>query len=200
MLAARGTAQSEVLTRITIYLTLVSAGLVTIGLLGQASGFQGWFAASALSILGFLSLIGVLTQIRVMNVGEEDMMYVVAMNRLRVAYNDLDPVVAHYFLAASSDDREGMERTYSFLRRRSASHLIGSSNTLMMVVNAVVVGLTAGSLTAVTTGSLAASIAVGTAVGVLLFGGSFWYSVATFLSTWRRYEPLRRSPGPSPNW
>src|SRR3954468_13931483 len=62
LLAARGTAQSEVLTRITIYLTLVSAGLVTIGLLGQATNFGDWFAGAALAILGFLTLIGLMTQ------------------------------------------------------------------------------------------------------------------------------------------
>src|SRR6478752_7187295 len=79
LLAARGTAQSEVLTRITIYLTLVSAGLVTIGLLAQATGFRDWFAGAFLSILGFLTLIGLMTQTRVFNVAEEDLMYVVAM-------------------------------------------------------------------------------------------------------------------------
>lgn len=192
LLAARGTAQSEVLTRITIFLTLVSAGLVTIGLLGQALDFRGWFAGASLSILAFLCVIGLMTQIRVMNVSEEDMMYVVAMNRLRVGYTELDPVVARYFLAATTDDRPGMERTYSFLRKRSASHLIGSSNMLMMVVNAVVFGLTAGSIVAAAGGAVAASIGVGVVVGLLLFGGSFWYSGRTFLATWRNYVPLRR--------
>lgn len=57
LLAARSTAQSEVLSRITIFLTLVSAGLVTIGLLGQASGFRGWFGGASLAILAFLALI-----------------------------------------------------------------------------------------------------------------------------------------------
>src|SRR5919112_134509 len=79
LLAARSTAQSEVLTRITIFLTLVSAGLVTIGLLGQASGYDGWFSPAMLGILAFLAVIGLITQLRVLNVGAEDMMYVVAM-------------------------------------------------------------------------------------------------------------------------
>src|SRR5918993_3036858 len=104
LLAARGTAQSEVLTRISIFLTLVSAGLITIGLLGQASDFDGWFTPATLAILAFLCLIGFMTQVRVMNVSEEDMMYVVAMNRIRGAYVDLDPVVEEVFLASPFDD------------------------------------------------------------------------------------------------
>src|SRR5689334_10843196 len=98
LLAARGTAQSEVLTRITIFLTLVSAGLVTIGLLGQATQFDRWFTGAALAILGFLALIGLMTQMRVFNIAEEDLMYVIAMNRLRGAYVDLDPPIERYFL------------------------------------------------------------------------------------------------------
>ena len=125
------------LTRITIFLTLVSAGLVTIGLLGQATQFDGWFAGAALAILGFLALIGLMTQTRVFNVAEEDLMYVIAMNRLRGAYVDLDPPIERYFLAATADDRLGSERTYSFLRVRNFSHLFGSSFMLIMVVNAL---------------------------------------------------------------
>ena len=86
LLAARSTAQNEVLARITIYLTLVSAGLVTIGLLGQATNFGSWFAVAALAILGFLSVVGLFTLARVLTASEEDMMYVVAMNRIRGAY------------------------------------------------------------------------------------------------------------------
>lgn len=133
------------LTRITIFLTLVSAGLVTIGLLGQASGFSGWFGGASIAILAFLSLIGFMTQVRVMNVSEEDMMYVVAMNRLRGAYVDLDPHVEEIFLASTYDDQAGMKLTYSFLRRRSVSILLGSSVMLLIVVDSCVTGLLVGS-------------------------------------------------------
>jgi hypothetical protein len=144
LLAARSTAQSEVLTRITIFLTLVSAGLITIGLLGQASDFSDWFTPAMLAILGFLCFVGFVTAVRVMNVGEEDMMYVIAMNRLRGAYVDLDPGIEQYFLASTNDDRPGMERTYSFLRKRGASHLLGSSTLLLFFVDGCVFGLFAG--------------------------------------------------------
>ena len=58
LLASRSTTQSEVLTRIAIFLTLVSAGLVTLGVLGNATGFSGWamfwYLCGASVILGFL--------------------------------------------------------------------------------------------------------------------------------------------------
>lgn len=200
LLAARGTAQSEVLTRITIFLTLVSAGLVTIGLLGQASGFSDWFGGASLAILAFLAAIGLMTQTRVLNVAEEDMMYVVAMNRLRSAYVDLDPQVAEYFLSSIHDDRKGMELTYSYLRPRSVSVLAGSSFILIIVVTACVFGLLTGAIVAFSGGALGWAIGVGIAVGVVYCVVTVSYGNWTFYSAWRRYVPRRPTPGPPPFW
>jgi hypothetical protein len=191
LLAARSTAQSEVLTRITIFLTLVSAGLVTIGLLGQASGFRDWFTPATLGILAFLCLIGFMTVVRVMNVGEEDMMYVVAMNRLRGGYVDLDPAVEQYFLSSVNDDEAGMKQTYSFLRQRGGSILVGSSVTLLVIVDACVFGLFAGAVVASAGGTIGWAVAIGFLVGVLLIVGLGWYTFTTFAATWRRYLPRR---------
>ena len=194
LLAARGTAQSEVLTRITIYLTLVSAGLVTIGLLGQATNFRAWFAGAALAILAFLTLIGLMTQTRVFNVAEEDLMYVLAMNRLRGAYVDLDPAIEPYFLAAITDDERGLQRTYSFLRRRSFSHLFGSSALFIAVVNACVLGLLIGGGIALAGAAIGAAVTVGVAGGLLFLAGSSVYGRWTYQTAWRIHRPLRGSP------
>jgi hypothetical protein len=197
LLAARGTAQSEVLTRITIYLTLVSAGLVTIGLLAQATGFRDWFAGAFLSILGFLTLIGVMTQTRVFNVAEEDLMYVVAMNRLRGAYVDLDPAVEPYFLAGITDDETGMQRTYSFLRQRSFTHLFGSSALFIAVVNGCVIGLFLGGCLSLMGVAIGLAVVFGVAGGVLFLAGSSVYGSWTYRTALRNHRPLRRSPGVS---
>ncbi|WP_157534323.1 hypothetical protein [Microbacterium sp. Leaf320] len=194
LLAARSTAQSEVLTRITIFLTLVSAGLVTIGLLGQASDFGGWFGGASLAILAFLALIGFMTQVRVMNVSEEDMMYVVAMNRIRGAYVDIDPHVEEVFLASPYDDLPGMKRTYSFLRPRSVSILLGSSVMLLIVVNACVVGLLVGSAIIAGGGSFAWAIALGIIAGLLFAAGFMIFGGVGFRWAWSHYSARRPTP------
>ncbi|KJQ54028.1 hypothetical protein [Microbacterium sp. SA39] len=198
LLAARSTAQSEVLTRITIFLTLVSAGLVTIGLLGQASGFAGWFGGASLAILAFLWLIGFMTQFRVMNVSEEDMMYVVAMNRLRGAYVDLDPSVEDVFLASTYDDQAGMKLTYSFLRRRSVSILLGSSVMLLIVVNACVAGLLVGSAIVAGGGEFGWAVGIGIAAGLVYAAGFMTFGGVGFRSAWKHYVPRRTTPGSAP--
>lgn len=93
LLASRSTTQGEVLTRISMFLYLVSAGLVSLALAGQATNFDEGFPGIALTLLGIILLVGVLTQVRVINVSLEDLAYVLAMNRLRGAYAELDPGV-----------------------------------------------------------------------------------------------------------
>lgn len=200
LLAARGTAQSEVLTRITIFLTLVSAALVTIGLLGQATRFTDWFPTAALSILGFVLIVGVLTQVRVFNVADEDMMFVVAMNRLRGAYVDLDPKVEQYFLAATADDQRGMRRTYSFLRDRSdASQVLGSSAVLIAIVNASVLGLLTGGIAAASGAPASVDIVVGIVLGLAMVIGSTLLGYRGFRASWDRYIPRRRTEKEPPH-
>nr|WP_201471216.1 hypothetical protein [Microbacterium hydrocarbonoxydans] len=200
LLAARSTAQSEVLSRITIFLTLVSAGLVTIGLLGQASDFGGWFGAASLAILAFLAVIGFMTQVRVMNVSEEDMMYVVAMNRIRGAYVDLDPEVADVFLASPHDDEPGMKRTYSFLRPRRLSILLGSSVMLLIVVNACVVGMLVGSVAVAAGGAFAWAIALGVLAGALFAAGFMTFGGVGYRWAWSHHEPRRSTPPAGMRW
>jgi hypothetical protein len=111
LLAARGTAQNEVLARIGIFLTLVSAGLVSLALVGQATDFSDAFIAFAIGVLAFIDIFGLLTQVRVMNIGMEDLMYVVAMNRLRGAYLELDPGIRRFLMASPHDDFPGVQQT-----------------------------------------------------------------------------------------
>jgi hypothetical protein len=64
----------------------------------------GTFRLVAIVLLATALLIGTLTQVRVHNVAMEDMMYVLAMNRLRGEYAALAPGVAGAFLSSPHDD------------------------------------------------------------------------------------------------
>lgn len=194
LLASRSSTQSEMLSRISMFLTLISAGLVSIALVGQASGFGPVFATFAVIVLAFIAVVGFLTQLRVTAVGLEDLMYVLAMNRLRGAYVDLDPGVAPYLMASAHDDRPGVVRTYDFLGvQDDFRHVGGSSFVLIMVLESAIVGLFAGALLHATVGLLALTIAAGVAVCTLYFAGSLWRSGRRFFRFWQGYRPLRPS-------
>jgi hypothetical protein len=197
LLASRTTTQGEVLTRISIFLTLTSAGLVSLALAGQAMRFDGTFVVLAMIVLAVVLGIGILTQIRVFNVGFEDLAYVLAMNRLRAAYAELYPGIRSYLMTSTFDDRQGSEHTYVMFGRRSGpGHFAGSSMMLIAVVNAVLVGV----LVAGIGGSLTLHPIVALIVG--LVGGAL-FLVVVLLSMrrrlareWSEYETRYPTPAP----
>ncbi|MCP2032480.1 low affinity Fe/Cu permease [Okibacterium sp. HSC-33S16] len=191
LLAARTTAQNEVLARIAIFLTLVSAGLVSLALVGQATNFSDAFIAFSVGVLAFIVLVGVLTQVRVMNIGMEDLMYVVAMNRLRGAYVELDPGVEHAFMSSTHDDFLGVQQTYYFFSpKRGISQVFGSTMAFIILINSALLGLFVASVFALSTASLPMAVVVGAAVALIYFTSLFWLGNRRFRATIAGYRPL----------
>ncbi|MDQ0892546.1 hypothetical protein [Agromyces ramosus] len=195
LLASRSTTQSEVLTRIAIFLTLVSAGLVTLGVLGNATEFRGWFGVAALGVLFLLVLLGVITQLRVFNTATEDLAYVLAMNRLRGAYLDLDPGLERYFIMGVTDDEAGAVKTYYPFAVRDRSQVFASSMMLMLVVNTALVGLFVGALTYAIAGSVGWSIALGVVIAIAVFALWMSWGYRGYRHVLRAHVPLRRGDG-----
>ncbi|TMD82937.1 MAG: hypothetical protein E6I74_06580 [Chloroflexi bacterium] len=141
LLATRSTAQSEVLSRITTFLMLVSSSIVGLALIGQVTRFDGRFIAFALVLLGMLVVIGTLTQIRVGNAAIEDLAHVIGMNRLRAGYVELDPAIERYFVTSAHDDSRGVWQTYNHLAGpRAILQPLASSGTFITFVSAGLAG------------------------------------------------------------
>jgi hypothetical protein len=195
LLASRTTTQNEVLTRIAIFLTVVSAGLVSLALVGQATKFSASFVVFAVTVLGFVILVGALTELRVRTVSMEDLMYVLAMNRLRAAYTEIDPGIGPYLMSSVHDDLDGSRRTYDFLSvRRSFSQVAGSSMMFIAAVNGALVGLFVAGLAAVWSAPGAVIIVAGAFCGVVYLVTSIALGARKYFGFWRRYVPYSRSP------
>lgn len=197
LLASRSTTQGEVLTRIAIFLTLVSVGLLSLGVLGQATAFRGWFGAAALGILLLLLVLGVITLVRAFNTATEDLMYVVAMNRLRAAYVELDPGLAPFLMASVHDDATGIDHTYHFFySRSSASVVFGSSMMIITVVTAAVAGLLGGATVAALSGPIWLAVALGVVVGIAVVLAALARGYRLYRRSLGSYRPI--SPSYSP--
>lgn len=195
LLASRSTTQGEVLTRISMFLTFTSASLVSVALVGQATGFSDKFIMMAMIVLVIDLLIGLLTQVRVGNVAMEDLMYVVAMNRLRAAYVDLDPGIAPYLLAGRHDDEPGMERTYYFLGKRSTwSHVAGSSMVFITTANAALTAILLGTFLALLGWPTPAAALAGTVCGLAFAGLSTVHGYRHYREVWQQFTPLSPTP------
>ena len=186
MLATRSTAQSEVLSRITTFLMLVSSSIVGLALIGQVTRFDGRFITFALVLLGMLVVIGTLTQMRVGNAAIEDLAHVIGMNRLRAAYVELDPAIERYFVTSAHDDDRGVWQTYNHLAGpRAILQPLASSGTFITFVTAGLAGAFAA-LVAV------ALNAPGPLVGVVgATCGLGFFAVSTVLGI-RQYQRVRR--------
>lgn len=199
LLASRSTTQSEVLTRISIFLTLTSASLLSIALVGQASEFSESFRIFAVVILGVLCVIGFLTQLRVINVGHEDLMYVLAMNRLRAAYVAIDPGVEPFFMASSHDDRRGSEQSYYWLGpSRGFSHVAGSSMIFIAAVCAALIGLFAAGVGGLLGAPIWALYLLGFAVGIAHLCVTTWLGGRRYFAVWRDLHSLSPTPDAAP--
>lgn len=136
LLATRTTAQNEVLSRITMFLMLVSASIVSLALIGQVTRFDGRFITFALVLLGMLVVIGFLTQMRVGSASVEDLALVIGMNRLRAAYVELDPGIKRYLVTSDHDDDNGVWQTYNHLvGPRTRTQPLASGGAFMVFVN-----------------------------------------------------------------
>jgi hypothetical protein len=195
LLASRSTTQGEVLTRISMFLTFTSASLLSVALVGQATQFSESFRAFALTILTIDLLVGLLTHIRVMSVGMEDLMYVIAMNRLRAAYVDLDPGLAQYLMAASNDDEEGAKRTYYFFGgRKDFSQVAGSSMVFMATVNAALIALLVGSALLVAGLPAGAAVSVAVVAALAFFVTAMARGRRRYLDVWKNNPTISPTP------
>ena len=194
LLATRSTAQSELLSRITTFLMLVSASIVGLALLGQATRFGGRFLTFALVLLGLVVMVGTLTQLRVVNASNEDLAQVVGMNRLRAAYLELDPGIQRYLVTSAHDDDRGIWQTYSPLMGPTLTQPLASSVAFILLVNSglsgVFAALVADSLDA--PGPLVGVVAV--ACGLAFLGSSLTLVGRQYRRMQRRY--VARFPTP----
>jgi hypothetical protein len=193
LLASRSMTWSEVMSRITIHLTIASASLVVLALFAQATGFGNAFRVMAIGLAAAVLVMGTLTQARVVNASIDDSSAILGMNRLRAGYLDIDPSLAPYFVTSAHDDQKGLMDTYLMGWPRSTlSHVVASTSIFLCVVNAVVAG-TLGALITSAAGAPAAAVAlVGGAAGLLYLAGQLVVGQRSF----RTLRQTARFPTP----
>ena len=193
LLATRSMTWAEVMSRITIHLTVASASLVVLALVAQATGFGTGFQVMSIGLASSALVLGTLTSMRVMNASNDDAALVVGMNRLRAAYVDLDPGIEPYLVTSIYDDERGLGMTYSMgWPRSTVSHVMASTSLFMIVFNSMV----AGTLVALVASAAGASTAL---VSILGGSGGVAY-LAVHLAIGRRMfsqvHPQSRFPSP----
>ena len=174
LLATRSMTWNELFTRASMFITVLSASIVSLALVAQATDFDDTFQAFAVLVLSVTLVLGIGTYIRLGDAMTEDVWLVMGMNRLRHGYLDLAPDLAPYFLTGGNDDMAGIMQTRGPRPHMGPSRILSSTPTIVAITNAVLVGvigaLLAGLVDDRPAVTASAGIAVSLAAAVVMVG------------------------------
>lgn len=143
LLASRSLAWNESFSRAGMYVSTLSAAMVALALVAQASAFGSAFVLFALVILPLVLFVGVTTFLRLGASNDHDALCVAGMNRIRGAYLEVAPELERYFVMSAHDDARGIAVTMAAPRGSLVpfAHLLAGTPTVVMVLNSVIVGI-----------------------------------------------------------
>jgi len=162
---ARSATISESTGRASVFLQVVSGGLIALGLVATAARIGVAFYTFGLILLPTLAFVGLATFHRVLQSGIEDFGYARRIARLRGYYFDHAPEMAGYLPAIPESlpaPGVGIALWQQFVTVAG----------MVAVITAVLIGSAGGLLAAVVSGhSLAVSVAVGVVVAAAALAG-----------------------------
>lgn len=168
LLATRSMSWNESFARSGMFLSLLSGAVVALALVAQATDFGEGFVLFALLLLPVVLFVGLATYVRLIEVQNEDVVWVRGMNRLRRAYLEIDPEIARHFVTGSSEDTAGLLRTYGTHIDAKGSNLLHGFVTTPATI-AFVDAMVAAVLVSILVGRVGMSMAPAAGVGVLAF-------------------------------
>ena len=153
LIATRSLIWNEAMSRATVFLTVLSASIIALALVANATGFGSETRTFGLVLLPVVLLLGIATHIRLIQINTEEFQLVLAMNQLRHGYLTIEPGLKPYFTTGQHDDEAGLVTTYMLekpTRARLWLHflvntptIVGTVDTALTTVIVVLLGQTA---------------------------------------------------------
>jgi hypothetical protein len=200
LLATRSLTYSESLSRVTIFLAILSGAVIALALVAQADRFGPVFTSIAIPLLSIVLFAGLATISRLNALNRDDYRWVIGMNRLRHGYLELHPELAPHFTASQYDDLSGALQTLG-IDELTAPRFLGTGVHLLQTLPGmltVIVAAVAGAI-----GALAALAFAVPPIGAVLAAAAAFLLVMVWMGIrFRRsvtslppsLEPRFRSP------
>jgi molybdopterin converting factor small subunit len=184
LLTARSLVYNEAFARGGMFLALLSATLVALGLISTATGFSDEFLIVAGVVLALDLFVGLASLGRIGASSGEDLRYLQGMNRLRHAYFEIVPGLERYFITTGHDDFESVAAMYGPQDAGPLRELIHGFTTMLGMIGVIcsaIVGILGSLVTLLLThdGSLAGVIGIVAALAFFLFASYASYRLAT---------------------
>jgi hypothetical protein len=202
LLATRAITYNESLSRVTIFLAILSGAVIALALVAQADSFGPAFIAIAIPILAVVLFTGIATISRLTALNRDDYRWVIAMNRLRNGYLELHPELAANFTTSPYDDLPGALLTLGIdpptggerrpvPRLGSVLHLVHTLPGMLSIIVSAVAGAI---------GALAA-LALSLSPVLVVFVAAIGFMVAILLlGMWNRQSVTTLSPSLEPRF
>jgi hypothetical protein len=188
LLATRSMIWNEAFSRVTLFLTVLSASIVALALVANTAGLGDTFEWFGIALAPLVLFLGVTTYLRLVEINLEEFLYVSAMNRLRHAYVEMAPEVKRYLTTGWHDDARGIFKTFVLARSsvtRPLAHFFVTTPTVVAVVDAAVASVT-GALVA---NKANAEAAVTTTIALVTF---LVVGIGLFLLQFRSAREFKR--------
>ena len=171
LLSTRSLTYSESLSRVIIFLSVLSVSVVALALLAQIDHVRETFLAAAIPVLSVVLFVGVSTIVRLSELNREDLRSVLGMNRLRRGYLDMHPELEQYFVTDSHDDLDGLLRTMDMdmLPGRWTAHEVVHGFQTLPTMLSVIVAVVAAVLAALVAVWFGASTVITVAPAIAVF-------------------------------
>jgi hypothetical protein len=200
LIAARSLIWNEAQSRATVFLTVLSASIIALALLADATGFGAQTTTLALVLLPVVFLLGIAAYARLVQINTEEFQLVLAMNRLRHAYLQLEPGLEHYFTTGHHDDERGVIASYMLdrpTRQWLWVHFLVNTPTIVATVDAALAAAIVVLLLQIAEAARAAAVAGGAAAFVVVWGVLFRLQLHT-LRPFRDKKPRFPTPTDRP--
>lgn len=200
--SARSLAYNEALTRIGNFLSFLSISFVALALIAQATSFAEPFLGIAAITLTFDFIIGLITFSRILGTTSDDLRAVQTMARVRHGYLQIAPHLEPYFSDGTTDDREGVMRTYRVPESglRGVLCALTTSTGMTAIIVALVGGVLAGVLAMLAGIGAELAFGLGAVSTVVIFAvagaAAGWYFVRDQASLEVRFRSV---PAPAPD-
>jgi hypothetical protein len=195
LLATRSLSWSEAFSRSSMFLSALTGTVVALALVAQALPGEG-ILVFALLLLPVVLFLGVATFARLVAINNEDIQWVIGMNRIRHAYVELAPELEQYFVSGIYDDVPGVMKTFAATAGPGQFiHHFVTTPGMVAVIDGVIAGVLAGVVSGFVGASQLISIGVGAVAFVVTIGVLLTYqdrSVARLAT-----KTVPRFPGPS---
>ena len=167
LLSTRTLGYQEMFARTTIFTAVLSATLIALAFLAQATHFGRQILLLALLLIAVALFIGITTFVRSVAINLEDVRWLNGMKLLRHAYLQMVPELERFFVTDHTPNVDAHSLGYGTPQRRA--NLVKSLTTTSSVVaalNSVLAGSLASDVAALLNGGILVDAIIGAAVSL----------------------------------